>query len=85
MTMFLSRLSWIRQSKPLIDFYEKIHHLVVMFWQFRVQEREPLGGKKYLEVLGQKNPDMFYKKGVSTGDWVGLYILVMDLSDHIKW
>lgn len=41
-------------------------------------------GKKYLEVLGQKNPDMFNKKGVSTGDWVGLYILVMDLSDHIK-
>lgn len=83
--MFLSRLSWIRQSRPLIDFYEEIHHLVVMFWQFRVQERDPLREKKYLEVLGQKNPDVVYKKGVSTGDWVGLYILVMDLSDHIKW
>lgn len=63
-TMFLSRLSWIRQSEPLIDFYEKIHHLVVMFWQFRVQGREPLGEKNTLKFWARKTLICSIKRGL---------------------
>lgn len=63
-TMFLSRLSWIRQSRPLIDFYEKIHHLVVMFWQFRVQGREPLRGKNTLKFWARTTLICSIKRGL---------------------